>query len=197
MSLSAFAFAVLLLLLTPGPTNTLLAVSGATRGLMASLPLIGAECAGYLTAIVPLVFLAAPLLIDQPAAALGIKLASTLWVLLLAARLWMRPPSANAQGGTTVAAVYATTVLNPKALIIGLALIPAAGTASLEALLRPLPYLAVFSLLVVIVATCWLSAGAAILQRLATTNPLLFGRVAASCLVAFALSLAGRAIGWI
>lgn len=198
MSLSAFAFAVLLLLLTPGPTNTLLAMSGATRGFKASLPLIGAECAGYFTAIVPLVFLAAPLLIDQPAAALGIKLASTLWVLLLAARLWIRPPSANAQAGTTtVAAVYATTVLNPKALIIGLALIPAAGTGSLEALLRPLPYLAVFSLLVVIVATCWLSAGAAILRRLATTNPLLFGRVAASCLVAFALSLAGRAIGWI
>ncbi|KPF58987.1 hypothetical protein [Rhizobium sp. AAP116] len=197
MSLSAFAFAVLLLLLTPGPTNTLLAVSGATRGLKASLPLIGAECAGYLTAIVPLVFLAAPLLIDQPAAALGIKLASTLWVLLLAARLWIRPPSANAQAGTTVVAVYATTVLNPKALIIGLALIPAAGTGSLEALLRPLSYLAVFSLLVVIVATCWLSAGAAILRRLATTNPLLFGRVAASCLAVFALSLAGRAIGWI
>jgi len=96
-----------------------------------------------------------------------------------------------------VAAVYATTVLNPKALIIGLALIPAAGRGSLNELLRPLPYLAVFSLLVVIVAACWLSAGAAILRRLATANPLLLGRVAASCLVAFALSLAGRAIGWI
>ncbi|MFY8099268.1 MAG: hypothetical protein ACOVOA_04835, partial [Allorhizobium sp.] len=88
LSLSAFALAVLLLLLTPGPTNTLLAVSGAARGLKASLPLIGAELGGYLTTIVPLVFLAAPLLADQPVAAVVIKLASTLWVLLLAARLW-------------------------------------------------------------------------------------------------------------
>lgn len=197
MSLSAFALAVLLLLLTPGPTNTLLAVSGAARGLKASLPLIGAELGGYLTTILPLVFLAAPLLADQPVAALVIKLASTLWVLLLAARLWTRPPSATEPGAVTIASVYCTTVLNPKALIIGLALIPAASVASVETLLEPLPYLAVFSVTVVCVATCWLSAGAAILSRVARTSPLLFGRIAASFLVVFAISLAGRAIGLI
>ncbi len=144
MSLSAFAFTVLFLLLTPGPTNTLLAVSGAARGLKASLPLIGAELGGYLTTILPLVFLAAPLLADQPLAALLIKLASTLWVLLLAARLWTRPPSTSKPGAVTAASVYGTTVLNPKALIIGLALIPAASPGSLETLLQPLPYIAVF-----------------------------------------------------
>jgi len=197
MSLSAFALAVLLLLLTPGPTNTLLAVSGAARGLKASLPLIGAELAGYLTTIVPLVFLAAPLLADQPVASLVIKLASTLWVLLLAARLWTRPPSAAEPGAVTAATVYGTTVLNPKALIIGLALVPPASFAAPETLFVPLPYLAVFALTVMVVATCWLSTGAAILRRVATTNPLLFGRVAASFLVVFAISLAGRAIGWI
>jgi threonine/homoserine/homoserine lactone efflux protein len=197
LSLSAFALAVLLLLLTPGPTNTLLAVSGAARGLKASLPLIGAELGGYLTTILPLVFLAAPLLTDQPVAAVVIKLTSTLWVLLLAARLWTRPPSATEPGAVTAFAVYCTTMLNPKALIIGLALMPPASLASAEELVRPFPYLAVFSVTVVCVATCWLSAGAAILRRVATTSPLLFGRVAASFLVVFAISLAGRAIGWI
>ena len=88
-------------------------------------------------------------------------------------------------------------MLNPKALIIGLALIPPASFAAPETLVLPLPYLALFALLVMFVATCWLSAGAAILRRVATTNPLLFGRVAASFLVVFAISLAGRAIGWI
>ena len=197
MSLSAFALAVLLLLLTPGPTNTLLAVSGAARGLKASMPLIGAELAGYLTTIVPLVFLAAPLLADQPVASLAIKLASTLWVLLLAARLWTRPPSATEPGAIAAATVYGTTVLNPKALIIGLALIPPASLAAPETLVVPVPYLALFTLLVMFVATCWLSAGAAIVRRVATTNPLLAGRVGASFLVVFAISLAGRAIGWI
>jgi threonine/homoserine/homoserine lactone efflux protein len=161
------------------------------------LPLIGAELGGYLTTILPLVFLAAPLLADQPVSAVVIKLASTLWVLLLAARLWTYPPSATEPGAVTVFAVYCTTVLNPKALIIGLALMPPASLASAEELIRPFPYLAVFSVTVVCVATCWLSAGAAILRRVATTSPLLFGRVAASFLVVFAISLAGRAIGWI
>lgn len=197
MSLSAFALAILFLLLTPGPTNTLLAVSGAASGLRPSLPLIGAELGGYLTTILPLVFLAAPLLADQPLAALFIKLASTLWVLLLAARLWTRPPSTSKPGAVTAASVYGTTVLNPKALIIGLALIPAASLGSLETLLQPLPYIAVLCLIVVCVATCWLSAGAAFLSRVAKTSPLLFGRLAASFLVVFALSLAGRAIGLI
>ncbi|MGL3608840.1 LysE family translocator [Rhizobium sp. G187] len=197
MSLSAFAIAVLLLLLTPGPTNTLLAVSGASRGLKASLPLIAAELAGYLTTILPLVFLAAPLLSDQPLVALGVKLASSAWVLLLAVRLWTRPPAICATGGINGACVYCTTVLNPKGLIIGLALIPSASLSSFEALSTPLAYLAVFALLVMIVATGWLSVGAAVLRGVATARPRLIGRVAASFLVLFAVSLAGRAVGLI
>ncbi|KPF47452.1 LysE family translocator [Rhizobium sp. AAP43] len=197
MSLSAFAIAVLLLLLTPGPTNTLLAVSGASRGLKASLPLIAAELAGYLTTILPLVFLAAPLLSDQPLVAMGVKLASSAWVLLLAVRLWTRPPAICATGGINGACVYCTTVLNPKGLIIGLALIPSASLSSFEALSTPLAYLAVFALLVMIVAIGWLSVGAAILRGVATARPRLIGRVAASFLVLFAVSLAGRAVGLI
>jgi threonine/homoserine/homoserine lactone efflux protein len=197
LSLPAFALAVFLLLLTPGPTNTLLAISGAARGLKASLPLIGAELGGYLTTILPLVFLAAPMLADEPVAALVIKLASTLWMLMLAARLWNRPPSTSEPGAITVLSVYCTTVLNPKALIVAVALIPAASFASPQALHQPFPYLAVFSLLVVVIAACWLGVGAAILRRVAATSPLLFGRVAASFLVIFAMSLAGGAIGWI
>ncbi len=99
MSLPAFTLAVLLLLLTPGPTNTLLAVAGASRGLKASLPLVFAELSGYLATVSLLVFVAAPWLVGQPIAALAVKLASTVWVLLLAARLWTnpRPPPGRAR----------------------------------------------------------------------------------------------------
>ncbi len=197
MSLPAFALAVLLLLLTPGPTNTLLAVAGAARGLKASLPLVGAELGGYLITISTLVFLAAPLLASQPMAALIVKLASTVWVLLLAIRLWSHPPTAANPGAVNALGVFATTLLNPKGLIIGLALIPPAVSGTPDGLTAPLPYLALFSSLVMLVALSWLTFGAAVLRRVAVASPLLFGRVAASFLVLFAVSLAGRAIGWI
>jgi threonine/homoserine/homoserine lactone efflux protein len=197
LSLSAFALAVLLLLFTPGPTNTLLAVAGASRGLKASLPLVGAELGGYLTTIAILVFFAAPMLADRPTAALIVKLVSTLWVLLLAIRLWSHPPTAADPGAVRANGVFATTVLNPKGLIIGLALIPPAVAGTRGGLAAPLPYIALFSGLVVLVALSWLTFGAKVLSRVAVANPLLFGRVAASFLVLFAASLAGRAIGWI
>ena len=47
-----FSLAVLTILGTPGPTNTLLATSGGAVGVKASLPLVPAEAAGYLIAIV-------------------------------------------------------------------------------------------------------------------------------------------------
>ena len=45
---SFFVFAILSLLCTPGPTNTLLTVGAAARGLRASLPLLIGELFGYL-----------------------------------------------------------------------------------------------------------------------------------------------------
>jgi len=46
-----FAFAVIAILATPGPTNALLATAGAANGLRRSLPLVPAELAGYVIAI--------------------------------------------------------------------------------------------------------------------------------------------------
>jgi len=62
----AFAAAALSLLATPGPTNTLLATSGAKVGLRRSLPLLGAELGGYLLAILLLRALIGPLMAANP-----------------------------------------------------------------------------------------------------------------------------------
>ncbi len=48
MSLEELVLALLVLLLTPGPTNTLMALAGAERGWTRALRLIPAELAGYL-----------------------------------------------------------------------------------------------------------------------------------------------------
>lgn len=187
MSLAAFAIALLLLLLTPGPTNTLLAVAGASRGVRRSLPLMVAEIAGYFTTVLPLVVFAGPLLAQAPLFATGVKLCSSAWVLSLAVRLWTTSPAAG-EICIRMRCVYWTTVTNPKALIIGLALIPAA-TPQIAA------YLTVLAATILFVATLWLSFGAVVVGAVHRRHPALIGRVAATCLLFFAVGLAGRAIG--
>lgn len=187
MSLAAFATALLLLLLTPGPTNTLLAVAGASRGVRRSLPLMAAEIAGYFTTVLPLVIFAGPFIADAPLFATAVKLCSSAWVLSLAVRLWTNSP-ADREVCIRMQCVYWTTVTNPKALIIGLALIPA-GTPQIAA------YLAVLAATILVVAALWLSFGAAVIGAIHRRHPALIGRIAATCLLFFAAGLAGRAVG--
>ena len=189
MTLAAFTLALAVLLLTPGPTNTLLAVAGASQGFRRSLPLMGAEIAGYLTTIVPLVTFAGPYLESQPLIANAVKLASAAFVLYLAIRLWTAPAPDAAQTCIEGRCVYVTTVTNPKALIIGLALIPAGPFD------ETLPYLAVLSLTILVVASIWLLIGAAVIRAVSRRHPALVGRVAAGFLLFFAVSLAGKAAG--
>ena len=193
MTIPAFIAAVLVLLLTPGPTNTLLAVGGASAGFRRSLPLIMAEASGYLLTITPLVTFAGPYLAAHPLAASAIKLCSAVWVLLLAIRLWTTPPATAGDFSlVTFRQVFITTVLNPKALIFGLVLIPHGPLAAV------LPWLGLFIILVVSAACIWLSAGAAILYRKRDAGfPPLLSRIAASVMLVFAASLAGSSLGLI
>lgn len=184
-----FVLAVLALLLTPGPTNTLLAVSGASAGLRRSLPLVVAEISGYLSVIVPLVTFAAPWLQAWPAVAIAIKLCSASWVLLLAFRLWTVESETAAGGGVTFLRVYVTTVLNPKALIIALVVMPSGDFMTLA------PWLAAFSVSVVCVALVWLTAGAVLIGGASRKAPAIIRRVAAGFLVVFSAGLAGTTLG--
>ncbi len=194
MTIPAFIAAVLALLLTPGPTNTLLAVGGASAGFRRSLPLILAEASGYLLTITPLVTFAGPYLAAHPLAASAIKLCSAVWVLLLAIRLWTTPPATAGTSPSLVTfrQVFITTVLNPKALIFGLVLVPHGTLANV------VPWLGLFVILVVSAASIWLSAGAAILYRRRDSGfPPLLSRIAASVMLVFATSLAGSSLGLI
>jgi len=187
----AFITAVFLLLLTPGPTNTLLAVAGGSAGFRRSLRLIAAEAAGYLLTIVPLATFAGPYLAAHPLAGSAIKLCSAIWVLLLAARLWMAPPVDESVSLVTFRQVFITTVLNPKALIFGLVLVPHGSLATV------LPWLGLFLAIVLTVACLWLSSGAALIHRANGEFPPLLRRTAASMLLCFSAGLAGSSLGLI
>lgn len=154
MTLAAFAAAVLALLLAPGPTNTLMAVAGAQGGPGRVLRLLPAELAGYLAAILPLAFLGAGVLAQVPQAATALKLAAAVWVMVLAVRLWGRRGDGAAAGTVTPARVALTTLLNPKALIFGLVLLPVPQDPAF------VPRLGLFCLMVAAVALAWGAAGA-------------------------------------
>lgn len=195
MDIAGFTLATLLLLLTPGPTNTLLAIAGGARGFRASAPLIAAEIGGYLVTITPVALFAAALLSDQPLVGSVLKLGSAAWVLFLAVKLWILPGEGSltqaSAGFVTFRRVFVTTVLNPKALIIGLVFMPHSGPQIV------FPYLALFSLMVVLVASFWLTAGATLLRAARHRHPMLVYRLAATILFGFSTMLAGSSLGLI
>ena len=93
-----FALAVLAVLGTPGPTNTLLATAGATAGLRRSLPLIPAEAAGYTIAVLTLGLALGPVVAGAPLLAGALRAAVGVYLLFLALRLWRRGGAALATG---------------------------------------------------------------------------------------------------
>lgn len=188
----SFSLAVLALLLAPGPTNTLLTVGAAARGLRASLPLLFGELFGYLVVVVPLATIAAPFMEERPALDVALRITAAVWVLILAIRLWRTSPE-RSRGQTspvTVGQVFLTTILNPKALIVGLVLMPRGTIVQLA------PAIGLFSLIVLGAGMTFLSFGSLIGRASVLPSHVLY-RVAALFLVVFSLGLAGRASGLI
>ncbi len=156
MSFPEFGLAVLALLVTPGPTNTLLAIAGAERGWRGALRLIPAELCGYLATVVPLALIGTRLADAAPGARTGLTLVAGAWVAWLAWSMWRGPGRLRGPLTVTARRVAITTLLNPKAVVFGLLLLPAPEPA------RLLANLALFMVLVVGVASAWSFAGAAL-----------------------------------
>ena len=180
MQLLPFILATASLLAIPGPTNTLLATSGAAIGVSRSLPLLAAELAGYLTAILVLRFVLGPLVIGVPLAGLLLRVAVTVYVLYLALLLW-RYRARDVGEATTVTfkAVLITTLFNPKAAGFAFLLLPAAAGG-----LAVLPWIAMVALQIVVAGTAWLMLGTMLGRGLRSVGyPELLYRLSAIVLV--------------
>ncbi|HQZ12438.1 MAG TPA: LysE family transporter [Devosia sp.] len=124
-----FLLAVLTILGTPGPTNTLLAASGALAGVRPSLPLLIGELTGYLIAIAAIRIALEPVLAAYPVVGTVLKVLVAIYLGWLALRLWMRGGDVTAgREAVAVRAVLVTTLLNPKSLIFALAVLPPTAT---------------------------------------------------------------------
>lgn len=188
MSTYEFLFAILALLLTPGPTNTLLALSGAAVGLRRSLLLIPAEVAAYLLVTLPLAIAGAELLAKWPDVARLVKFAAAAWVAYLAIKLWRVNTAAGMAGRVTPRHVFITTLLNPKALIIGLTLLPQENLNGFAL------HATLLTGSIMVVAAIWAFGGALLHREQNTTLPPALRRAAACWLGIVAIALASSGV---
>lgn len=185
-----FILAVLALLATPGPTNTLMAAAGAQRGLVRSLPLLGGELGGYAIAITAWIELVGAAAAAQPLVPVIAKFIAAAFLLWSAWKLWANAGHADLdQRGITLGRVFVTTLINPKALVFAFAIFPQVSFVG------RLPYDGIFALLVIGTAVGWMALGTVAARSsagLLTSSRV--ERITAVALAVFAMLLAVQTV---
>ena len=156
----AFVLAVVALLATPGPTNTLLATSGATGGLKTSLKLLIAEAVGYMISITILSVVVGPLAHASPVIGMILRGACAIYLIFTAWKLWIESANVFTSGeGIKFHRVLTTTLLNPKSIIFSFVIVP---YLSERHWLEALPYMAALLIMISCVGFAWICMGALI-----------------------------------
>ncbi|MFT0211669.1 LysE family transporter [Pseudomonas sp. F1_0610] len=152
-----FLAVVLTILLTPGPTNTLLASAGAQLGMRRACPLIFIEALGYLSAISFWGYFTGALAQLFPSLPPIIQLMSAFYILYLALKLWRSSQSHLAlQQGIRQHEVFLATLLNPKALILATVVFP---IQTWQDMAHYSLYTGLFLMLLVPIASFWIFLG--------------------------------------
>jgi threonine/homoserine/homoserine lactone efflux protein len=192
MDFVPFIAAAASLLAVPGPTNTLLATAGAGVGLSRSLHLLAAELGGYLLAILLLRSLLGPLMVALPSIGIALRLAVTIYLVYLAARLWRHGArELGDRAPVTFSRVLITTLLNPKAIIFAFTLLPlGVGVVDL------LPWLSALGAQIVTIGAAWIAFGTWIGRGLGGFGrPALIYRLSAIVLVVLAGMIGVHTLG--
>ena len=178
-----FFLAVLTLLATPGPTNTVMATAGAAAAGRSAWPLLAAELLGYLSIITLSRLALLPLIEIYPPLGWVLKLLVVAYLIYAAIKLW-RDRIALGQGSAAIGPrlVFVTTLLNPKGLVLAVSVFPRDHPMLLA-------YFAGFAVVVLCAGFAWFSFGRG-LANLAGKRAALLPRVAAVALVGFAGLLA-------
>lgn len=189
-----FVSLVITILLTPGPTNTLLASSGIESGVKKSLKLIPAEATGYLIAISVWGLLIESIADIFPIVPPMMKLLSATYIIFLALKLW-KTSTVDAdmnQPSITVKALFCATLLNPKALLFASAIFPA---SSWESVHNYILHMGTFLALITPIAAFWIFIGSVLVSnRISWLNQKNLKRTASLVLVTFSIPLSYSAI---
>lgn len=189
----AFLLACMAVLFVPGPTNTLLATSGAAGGFKRSLTLPVAELLGYSISIWTLALLVAPIVHASPLVSIALRIACGAYLLWSAVHLWREGSSAlTSAEPVSFWRVLVTTLLNPKALLFALVIIPYLGERNFSA---AAPYLVSHAALTVAASLTWIGVGALVgASSREHVGAGLIRRVGASALGVFGLLLSSSVL---
>ena len=185
---------VVTILLTPGPTNTLLASAGIQAGVKQSLKLIPAEVMGYLIAITSWGILLESVSHFIPWLPPVLKLISATFILYLAFKLWTTSTNDIKLDNPLITpkALFFATLLNPKALLFASAIFP---HAAWEVFHVYFIHIAVFLLLITPIAFLWIAFGTVLISNKVTwLNQRNLQRTAAFILTFFAMPIGYSAI---
>ncbi|WP_216070984.1 LysE family translocator [Acinetobacter oleivorans] len=185
---------VVTILLTPGPTNTLLASAGIQAGVKQSLKLIPAEVMGYLIAITSWGILLESVSHFIPWLPPVLKLISATFILYLAFKLWTTSTNDIKLDNPLITpkALFVATLLNPKALLFASAIFP---HAAWEVFHVYFIHIAVFLSLITPIAFLWIAFGTVLISnKVPWLNQRNLQRTAAFILTFFAMPIGYSAI---
>ncbi|MCU4640573.1 LysE family translocator [Acinetobacter courvalinii] len=185
---------VITILLTPGPTNTLLASSGIQVGLRQSLLLIPAEAVGYIIAITAWGMLIGKVSATFPLLPTFLKLLSAAYIIFLAIKLWRTANQDVVLNQPTIRPkeLLCATLLNPKALLFASAIFPAAAWKSQDIYMV---HMATFMALILPIALFWISVGAMLASKKVNwLSQAKLQRTACVVLVSFAIPISYSAL---
>ncbi|TIN18397.1 MAG: hypothetical protein E5Y31_26490 [Mesorhizobium sp.] len=175
------------LLLTPGPTNILLAFSAVSSGARRTVPMLGAAVLAYMAIILAVAALAALVPAgNQIELRTGVRICAVMWLLWLAYRVWTAHDNGVDVRLVTVSQVFATTLINPKAMIVAL-LVQSEGMT--------MQLLTTIAALVGLAGAAWIVVGLAV--RRSGSNLLSqrsLRQASAICLAGFGIILAGSSL---
>ncbi|MFU8926825.1 LysE family translocator [Acinetobacter puyangensis] len=185
---------VVTILLTPGPTNTLLASSGIQIGIKRSLKLIPAEVLGYLIAITTWGYLIELISHTLPWLPSVLKLISAGYIIFLAIKLWKKSLEQGNLDQPTITpkALFVATLLNPKGLLFASAIFPPETWNGMQ---QYSMHMGTFLALIIPIAFLWIAFGAALISnQVKWLNQANLQRTASIILVTFSLPLSYSAI---
>lgn len=185
---------VVTILLTPGPTNTLLASSGIQVGVRQSLRLIPAESIGYLISITIWGVIIGTVSSEFPIIPILLKLLSALYIIFLAIKLWKTAEiqASYQQPSIRARELFCATLLNPKALLFASAIFPSAAWLSMHAYII---HMLMFLVLIIPIALFWTFIGSILVSnKLRWLNQTNLQKTASLVLVSFSIPLGYSAL---